>query len=127
MTDTVGLLNRVLERIRSVAADDDPAPAAADLPPPAGTTLIADTTDRQRATVQGRVSALTLPTAGSVPALVIDITDPSGSMELVFVGRRAIPGIETGVILRATGRVSLDIPRRVMYNPAYEIVPRRGT
>lgn len=125
MTGPVGLLGRALERIRSVAADDDPAPAA-DLPPPPGTTLIADTTDRQRATVQGRVSALTLPTAGSVPALVIDVTDASGSMELVFVGRRSIPGIETGVILRATGRVSLDTPRRVMYNPAYEIVPRRG-
>lgn len=120
----VGLLRRVLERMGAVGADDDPAPFGAELPVRAGTTLIADTLDRQQATVQGRVGALTVPTAGSVPTLVLNLADASGAMDLVFVGRRTIPGIETGVALRASGRVSIDTHRRVMYNPAYEIVPR---
>lgn len=90
-----------------------------------GTALpIADTVDRQRATVQGRVRSLTLPTTTSVTALVVEIADPTGTAQLVFVGRKAVPGIRCGVTLRARGRVSVQGAHRIVYNPAYEIVPR---
>lgn len=86
---------------------------------------IADTADRERAVVMGRVNTMTLPTADTVPALQVELTDRTGSLELVFTGRKAIPGIECGVTLRVEGRISVDGRRRVMHNPAYEIVPGR--
>ena len=60
-------------------------------------------------------------------ALVVEIADRSGSAQLVFVGRKAVPGIRCGVTLRARVRVSTTGAHRVIYNPAYEIVPRRDS
>lgn len=121
----MGLLSRAVERIRSITTDDDvmdddPATSA-----DRGLAPIDQTEDRRRARLQGRVSALTLPTESAVTGLVVELTDRTGSINLVFVGRKAIPGIECGTTLRVEGLVSTRNDRRVMYNPFYEIVPRR--
>lgn len=122
----MGLFTRVVERIRSVTTEDDPMVGDGPAQSHDGATLpIGETVDRQRATVQGRVRSLTLPTTTSVTALVVEIADPTGTAQLVFVGRKAVPGIRCGVTLRAHGRVSIQGAHRIVYNPAYEIVPRR--
>ncbi|MGA8046172.1 MAG: OB-fold nucleic acid binding domain-containing protein [Dermatophilaceae bacterium] len=122
----MGLLNKVVDRIRSVAADDDlVVDDRRTGDPDDGISRIGDTVDRHRASVQGRVRALTLPTTTAVTALVVEVADSTGAIQLVFVGRKAIPGIECGVTLRAHGRVSIRRGHRLMYNPAYEIVPHR--
>ena len=122
----MGLFTRVVDSITSVTTDEDPvvddrSEGGVD----ASVVRISATVDRQRATVQGRVRSLTLPTTTSIMALVVEIADSSGSAQLVFVGRKAIPGITCGVTLRARGRVSIKSGHRIVYNPAYEIVPRR--
>lgn len=122
----MGLFHRVVDRLKAVTAEDDvtvdhqPDPNADRV-----LVRIGDTVDRERATVQGRVRALTLPTTTSVTALVVEVADSSGTAQLVFVGRKAVPGIRCGVTLRASGRVSIKSGHPVIYNPAYEIVPRR--
>lgn len=121
----MGLLSKVVDRIKSVTADDDLVVEDFRVDDTDGTVRIAEAVDRHRATVQGRVRALTLPTTTAVTALVVEVADPTGAMQLVFVGRKAIPGIECGVTLRAHGRVSIRRGHRIMYNPAYEIVPHR--
>ena len=121
----MGLLTRVIERITSVTTDDDLSVDDATHATIEGLTPVAETLDRHRATVQGRVRGLTLPTAGSVTALIVDLADRTGSVNLVFIGRQAIPGIECGVMLRVEGLVSTQGGTRVMYNPVYEIVPSR--
>ncbi len=50
---------------------------------------------------------VTLPPRRSVPALVAEVWDGNGSVNLVWVGRRTIGGIEPGVFLRARGRVTV--------------------
>lgn len=122
----MGLFDRVVDRLKTVASDDDLAlaPQGEDLAA-AGVLPIGATGDRARATVQGRVTALTLPASSSVPALLVELHDSTGALELVFVGRRGLPGIECGVVLRATGRVSQKGSHRMIYNPTYEIVPPR--
>lgn len=122
----MGLFTRVVDRIKAVTTDDDPMVEDGSVGSVDDTVVrICDTVDRRRATVQGRVRSLTLPTTTSVTALVVEIADSSGSAQLVFVGRKAVPGIRCGVTLRASGRVSIKTGHRVIYNPAYEIVPRR--
>ena len=122
----MGLLSKVVDRIKSVTADDDFVVEDGRVDDPDdGTIRIVEVVDRHRATVQGRVRALTLPTTTAVTALVVEVADSTGAIQLVFVGRKAIPGIECGVTLRAHGRVSIRRGHRIMYNPAYEIVPHR--
>lgn len=122
----MGLYTRVVERIKSVAQDDDPmVDDGPDDRADESVVPIAATVDRQRATIQGRVRSLTLPTTTSVTALLVEIVDQSGPAQLVFVGRKSVPGIRCGVTLRARGRVSIQGSHRIVYNPAYEIVPRR--
>ena len=82
--------------------------------------------DRQVATVTGTVRAVTLRPRVNVPALVVDLYDGSRTINLIWLGRRTIGGIEPGTYLRATGRVTFTRGMPTIFNPAYEIVPPRG-
>jgi len=42
---------------------------------------------------------------------------------LVWMGRRAIPGIEVGRRLRVDGHLGEDHGRRLIYNPVYTLLP----
>jgi len=78
---------------------------------------------RHPACVCGTVRTVTLPPRRSVPALVAEVWDGNGSVNLVWIGRRSIAGIEPGVFLRASGRVAEVRGTPTIFNPAYEIVP----
>jgi RecG-like helicase len=91
-----------------------------------GCTPMCDLRDRQEATVSGTVRAVTLRPRVNVPALVVDLYDGSRTINLVWLGRRTIGGIQPGTYLRATGRVTLTRGVPTIFNPAYEIVPPRG-
>lgn len=80
---------------------------------------------RRPAFVCGTVRTVTLPPRSSVPALVAEVWDGKGSVNLVWIGRRTIAGIEPGVFLRARGRVATVRGAPTIFNPAYEIVPRQ--
>lgn len=88
-----------------------------------GATCIADLTDRESAVVCGTVRCVTLRPRTNVPALVVELYDGSNSLELIWLGRRRIGGIEPGTYLKATGRVSFRQGVPTMFNPAYEIQP----
>ena len=60
----------------------------------------------------------------NTPALVVEVYDGSQSLNLVWLGRRQIRGIEPGAYLRATGRVCLREGVPTIFNPAYELRPR---
>lgn len=77
---------------------------------------------RSRATVIGEVRSVTLRPRDDVPALVVELWDGSDALQLVWLGRRSIPGIEPGITLRATGRVTTHRRMSTIFNPAYEIV-----
>jgi hypothetical protein len=78
---------------------------------------------RYPACVCGTVRTVTLPPRRSVPVLVAEVWDGNGAVNLVWIGRRAIGGIEPGVFLRARGRVAVVRGVMTIFNPSYEIVP----
>ncbi|MBM6399819.1 OB-fold nucleic acid binding domain-containing protein [Phycicoccus sonneratiae] len=80
---------------------------------------------RHSACVCGTVRTVTLPPKASVPALVAEVWDGKGSVNLVWVGRRSIGGIEPGTFLRARGRVTTVKGTATIFNPAYEIIPKQ--
>ncbi|HYN29559.1 MAG TPA: hypothetical protein VES95_06775 [Dermatophilaceae bacterium] len=79
--------------------------------------------DRQPAVVKGTVRSVTLPAHRSVPSLVAEVFDGVSAVNLVWVGRRTIGGIEPGVFLVARGRVAIVRGTPTIFNPFYEIVP----
>jgi RecG-like helicase len=87
-----------------------------------GATTIAQVADRQRATLRGTIGMLTLRPRSGTPWLEAEFTDGSGSLTLIWMGRREIPGVVAGRDLRVTGRVSWVDGQRRMYNPNYELL-----
>jgi cytochrome c-type biogenesis protein CcmE len=76
----------------------------------------------QQVTVRGMVRSMTLRPRGSVPALEIELYDGSGSVTVVWMGRRRIPGITPGRTMVVSGRLTGDGP--TIYNPRYELKPQ---
>lgn len=89
-----------------------------------GATRIADAANRSEAEVTGVVRSLTLPPIGSVPALTAELYDGTGTLVLVWLGRRTIRGIDPGTYLRVRGRVTYQRGAATVFNPVYEILPR---
>ena len=84
-------------------------------------TPIVDAPDRERTEAAGTLRAVTVRPLGSSPALQADLWDGSGSLTLIWLGRRSIPGIEPGRKILVRGRVSQIRGVRTMYNPLYEL------
>src|SRR6202166_2278091 len=69
----------------------------------AGTIPITDIQWRQRVKIAGRIRSLRVETAKGTPNLECEITDGTGNLLLVFIGRRQIPGLESGTRLVVGG------------------------
>lgn len=86
---------------------------------------IGQAVDRSVTCCAGTVRCVSLrPRSGEVPALVVDLDDGTRTMNLVWLGRRRIGGIEPGVYLKVRGRVTFRKGVPTIFNPAYEIKPR---
>ena len=77
----------------------------------------------QTVTVTGMVRSLTLQPSSKVPALEVELYDGTGSVTVVWLGRRRIPGIEAGRTMQVTGRLTCNTERPTIYNPRYELRP----
>lgn len=91
-----------------------------------GGTPIAELADRSEVSVCGAVRSVTLRPRVNVPALVVELYDGSQALNLVWLGRRSIGGIEPGTYLTARGRVTYKNGVPTIFNPAYDIRPNRG-
>jgi DNA/RNA endonuclease YhcR with UshA esterase domain len=73
--------------------------------------------------VAGKLCSVTVrPRAGS-PTLEAELYDGTGTVTLVWLGRRRIGGIECGRHLVAHGRLTTLDGRPTIYNAAYELQP----
>ncbi|MFC4063133.1 OB-fold nucleic acid binding domain-containing protein [Planomonospora corallina] len=82
---------------------------------------------RRRFLVTGTLRTVTLRPRGGAPALEAELYDGSDVIDLIWLGRRKIAGIEPGRMLTAEGLVSVQDGRKVMFNPRYELRPASGT
>ena len=88
-----------------------------------GGTSIAEAPDRERVTLRGSLRTVTLRPRAGVPALEAELTDGTGVITIVWLGRRRIAGIEPGRAISVEGRIGSHEGVRVMYNPRYELIP----
>lgn len=89
----------------------------------AGLIPIAGARNRERVVFQGTLKAVTLRPRGGVPALEAELYDGSGTVVLIWLGRRRIGGVNPGVTMRVTGRLGQNQGVCVIYNPRYELRP----
>lgn len=86
-----------------------------------GATTVATCRDRVPVTVLGTIRAMTIRPRAGVPALEAELYDGSGTVTLVWLGRRTIAGLGPGRQVRATGRITTNEGRKLIYNPRYEM------
>lgn len=117
-----GLLRRAVARL----TDSDDDVAARELQGElagAGATAVALCCKGEPVTVCGTLRAVTLRPRAGVPTLEAELYDGTGSVLLVWLGRRRIGGIECGRSLVARGRLTVHDGRPTLYNPEYELRP----
>ncbi|HET7069890.1 MAG TPA: OB-fold nucleic acid binding domain-containing protein [Nocardioides sp.] len=84
--------------------------------------LIADCADRTPVRLRGTLRTVTLRPRGGVPALEAELFDGSGSLILVWLGRREIAAISPGRSLEVRGRIGRHGGDRIIYNPRYTLL-----
>jgi hypothetical protein len=116
----VGVLRRALHRL---AADEGELQAEELQEDTAavGATPVSRCGARDIVTVFGVLRMVTLRPRGGVPTLEAELYDGSGSVYLIWLGRRRIRGIEPGRQVVARGRIAVHEGRRTIYNPDYEL------
>jgi len=117
-------LKRLMKKLRTPASELDITRLREFCTGQAGMTAIGDASPRQEVAVVGEICSLRiLPRAGS-PSLEATITDGSGSLVAVWMGRRQIAGVSPGRRIVVSGRVNpgTEGHRLFLYNPSYELL-----
>jgi len=117
-----GRFRRMLDRLSSTQEELDSEELQQDALK-SGCTRILDCSDRQIVTVTGTLRTVTLRPRAGVPALEAELFDGSAALDVVWLGRRSITGIEPGRMILASGRISMNRGRPVLFNPKYELRP----
>jgi hypothetical protein len=119
-TRAQGWFSRTLQRLtaddQTIDAEELRAEAES-----AGCEPVAACRKGELVTVTGRLKSVVYTPRETVPTLEAELFDGSGSVTLVWLGRRRIPGIEPGRSLTARGRFAAFDGRQVIYNPWYQL------
>ena len=87
----------------------------------AGATAVGQCSVGQPVCVAGTLRAVVLRPLAGVPTLEAELYDGTGTVTLVWLGRRRIAGIDPGRSLVARGRLTTKDGRYLLYNPTYEL------
>ena len=92
-----------------------------DLP---GVTPIGEAQVRQEVTVAGEISSLRIVPRAGTPSLEATVNDGTGSLVVVWTGRRSIPGVAPGkrLVLSGRGNTQGGGSRLTVFNPRYELL-----
>lgn len=77
--------------------------------------------DRTLVDIQGTLRTVTLRPRGGVPALEAELYDGTGTITVIWLGRRRIAGIQPGRAIRVQGRIGIHDGVRVVFNPRYDL------
>jgi hypothetical protein len=88
-----------------------------------GAKAVCDCTAGEKVEILGKVRTVSLQPYDSLAALIAEIYDGTDAVDLIWLGRRTIAGIEVGRTIRATGRIAMRGGHKAMYNPSYQLIP----
>lgn len=117
-----GWVGRLVSRLTDDAQELDAEDLRGDVVV-TGAKAVANCGHGEPVTVTGRLRSVVYTPRETVPTVDAELFDGSGSVHLVWLGRRRIAGIEPGRALVARGRVSEHDGMKVIFNPWYELKP----
>jgi hypothetical protein len=79
--------------------------------------------DRPRVRVAGTVRAVRHDRIGGMPAVEAELRADGDRIDIIWLGRGSIPGVEPGSVLAVEGRLAVRRGRTTMFNPRYELGP----
>jgi hypothetical protein len=118
--DQPGRLKRALHRL---TADEQEVHSAAlrSETQAVGAHAVRDCQVGEPVCVAGTLRAVVLRPLAGVPTLEAELYDGTGTVTLVWLGRRRIRGIDPGRALVARGRLTERDGKPTVFNPAYEL------
>lgn len=84
-----------------------------------GCVAIGDARVRDRVSVIGTVTDISADERGWPQ---VELSDPTGTVTLVWMGAQQLRAITLQTHLIASGRLTLDGEHRVIFNPAYQVI-----
>ena len=112
---------RAIQRAVGAGGIEDPDEGRV-RPEPGTLVPIVEARWRDRVAVQGRVRAMRVAPQHDSPTLELVLEDATASMSVVFLGRRAVAGIQIGTRMEAMGTVGLHKSRLAILNPEYRLL-----
>ena len=73
--------------------------------------------------IVGTVKIVAIRPQEQSPAVEIQLADHSGVVNVIWLGRRRIPGIVAGRTMKVCGRLAGTTERPTIFNPRYELQP----
>jgi len=107
---------------RPVSAHD----AVAHVPAVPGSTPIGDVEPRRKVQITGRVVAVRVQPWGGAATLEATLSDGSGQIVVVFLGRRQVGGMKPGALLTVEGVLGTHGSRVAMLNPVYTFLSQHA-
>jgi RecG-like helicase len=86
-------------------------------------TVIADVRPQSRVVVQGMIRSAGTVTVGSGPAFHFTLVDGSGELDVLFLGRSHMRGLQPSTRIIAEGRAGSHDGKLALWNPRYAIEP----
>mgnify|MGYP001291718067 CR=1 FL=1 len=117
-----GAWRRMLRRLTSDVEELDADDLSADVRR-FGAQRASECVAGQEVTMLGRLRSVEFVPQGAAACMEAELYDGSEGVTLIWLGRRRIPGIEPGRVLRVRGRLAQRDGRKVLYNPYYELCP----
>ena len=87
----------------------------------AGTQRVNDCVRGEEITMLGRLRSVETGSKACGGAMEAELWDGNAAVTLVWLGRRRIPGIESGCNILVRGRLGERDGKKVLYNPYYEL------
>ena len=118
-------LRDVFKRVATSQGEHDRKKLAEALACRPGLTPIGQLEPRVQATVAGEIASLrVVPAKDGSPWLEATLRDGSGSMVVLWTGRRKIAGVRPGAKLQVSGRATPvgHTGRLTLWNPVYELL-----
>ena len=118
---SAGLFRRLLKKIAAPASKQDEQQLT-EQSQRSSCMQISQCKDRQLALLRGTLVTVVVSSGCGNIALEAELSDGTGSVRLIWLGRRIIPGISAGRSLYVSGRLSFVDGKRIIYNPKYELL-----
>lgn len=115
-----GMLKRAVRRITADAEDVDSADLRTEAAA-SGAQPVKQCHVGSPVCVAGTLRSVVLRPLAGVPTLEAELYDGTGTVTLVWLGRRRIRGIDPGRTLVARGRMTRREGKPTLFNPEYEL------